>query len=127
MTLNHTRSYLAIPFFAVNANWAAFMFFNLLDEIYDSIDDVLENYKILIVQKAQASSTILHTTSLVESNYATPEIPADHALSLRDTYTDATLYRVNEKDYEPVRILKTAFTVPDGKYYELHVVSSMVE
>lgn len=125
--LNHTLSYLAITFFVVIGVWAAFLYFNLLDEIYDSIDDGLENSKILIIQKAQTDSTILHKTSFFESNYAIHEIPADHALTLRDTYTDSTLYRVNEKDYEPVRILKTAFTVPDGKYYELHVVSSMVE
>jgi signal transduction histidine kinase len=34
---------------------------------------------------------------------------------------------VNEDDYEPVRILKTAFRAQHDKYYELHVVSSMVE
>jgi signal transduction histidine kinase len=32
-----------------------------------------------------------------------------------------------ENDYEPVRILKTAFKANHGKYYELTIVSSMVE
>src|SRR5690606_8728077 len=32
-----------------------------------------------------------------------------------------------EEDYEPVRILKSAFRATNGKYYQLQVVSSMVE
>ena len=55
------------------------------------------------------------------------EIKPDHAHRFRDQYLDSTLYMVNEEDYEPVRILKSAFRAQNGKYYELHVVSSMVE
>lgn len=118
---------MSIVFFLVIGIWAAFFYVNLLDEIYDSIDDGLENSKILIIQKAHTDSTILHKTSFFESNYAIHEIPLERALRLRDTYIDSALFSVSEEDYEPVRILKTAFRANDGKYYELHVVSSMVE
>lgn len=125
--LNHTLSYLSITFFLVIGIWAAFLYVNLLDEIYDSIDDGLENSKILIIQKAQTDSTVVHRTSFFESNYAIHQITREHALTFRDTYIDSSMYMVNEEDYEPVRILKTAFSVPGGKYYRLDVVSSMVE
>ena len=125
--LNHTLSYLSVAFFLVIGIWAAIFYFNMLDEIYDSIDDGLENSKILIVQKAQEDSTIIHRTNFMESNYAMHEIKPDHAHRFRDQYLDSTLYMVNEEDYEPVRILKSAYRAQNGKYYELHVVSSMVE
>jgi len=99
----------------------------MLDEIYDSIDDGLENSKILIIQNVQADTTLIRRTSFRESNYEIRAIPAERAVNLRDVYIDSTLYMINEGDYEPVRILKSVFHLQNGKYYELHVVSSMVE
>lgn len=125
--LNHTLSYLSITFFVVIGIWAAILYFNMLDEIYDSIDDGLENSKVLIIQKAQTDSAIIHKTNFMESNYAIHKISADRAHAFRDTYIDSTFYMVNEEDFEPVRILKTAFRGPHDEYYELQVVSSMVE
>jgi signal transduction histidine kinase len=107
--------------------WAIAFYLNMLDEIYDSIDDGLENSKILIIQNAQADTSIIKRTGFRESNYEIREISAERAASFRDVYMDSTLYMINEKDYEPVRILKSAFGLPNGQYYELHVFSSMIE
>lgn len=125
--LNHTLSYSSVAFFLVIGIWATFLYLNLLDEIYDSIDDGLENSKILIIQKERTDSTILHKTNFMESNYAIREITPERAAQFHDTYMDSTLYMVNEEDYEPVRMLKTAFRGQNGKYYQLNIVSSMVE
>lgn len=125
--LNHTLSYLSIAFFLVIGIWAAFLYINMLDEIYDSIDDGLENSKILIIQKAARDSSMLRNNTFMENNYAVDEITAQHAARFRDIYIDSTLYMVSEKDHEPVRILKTAFKASNNKYYQLAVVSSMVE
>lgn len=125
--LNHTLSYLSVAFFIVIGVWATAFYFNMLDEIYDSIDDGLENSKILIIQSIQNDSSLLDKPGLMESHYTVREIPADHAVGFRDTYMDSTLYMINEKDYEPVRVLKSAFRMDNGKYYALHVFSSMVE
>lgn len=125
--LNHTLSYLSIAFFLVIGVWAAFFYFNMLDEIHDSIDDGLENSKILIIQKAQADSTIIHRTNFMESNYTIHEITAERAHSFEDIYIDSALYMANEGDYEPVRILKSVFRGQGDRFYELHVMSSTVE
>lgn len=124
--LNHTLSYLAIALLLVIGVWALIFYVNMLDEIYDSIDDGLGNSKILIINKVHEDSTLIHKTEFLESNYAISEIPANHAHRFKDRYFDSTLYMQNENDYEPVRILKTAFQTR-GKYYELQIVSSMVE
>src|SRR5688572_6651588 len=99
----------------------------MLDEIYDSIDDGLENSKILIINKVKSDTSLIHKTTFMESNYAIHEISSTQATRLTDVYVDSTLFMQNEADYEPVRILKTAFRAPNGKYYELEIVSSMVE
>ncbi|WP_276371410.1 HAMP domain-containing sensor histidine kinase [Chryseolinea sp. H1M3-3] len=124
---NHTLSYLSIILLPVIGVWAIIFYVNIFDEIYDSIDDGLENSKILILEKIQTDTTLLHRKDFLESNYAIHEISATQAAHFKDVYLDSTLYMQNEKDYEPVRILKSAFRAFDGKYYQLEVVSSMVE
>lgn len=125
--LNYTLSYLSIALLVVVGVWAVIFYINMLDEIYDSIDDGLENSKILIIRKVESDTTLIHKTEFLESNYAIHEITDNHVLHSRDIYMDSTLYMQNEKDYEPVRMLKTVFRASNGKYYELQIVSSMVE
>lgn len=107
--------------------WAIVFYINLLDEIYDSIDDGLENTKARIIRNAREDSSLIHRSGFAESNYLIREIPEARAIHFRDTYIDSTLYIANEDEFEPVRILKSAFRQEDGKYYELHVASSTVE
>jgi signal transduction histidine kinase len=98
----------------------------MLDEIYDSIDDGLDNYKVLIIQKAQKDSTVFNKTVFDESNYFVREVDSKKALNIHERYSDTLMYMENEKKLEPVRLLTTVFS-QDNKYYELRVISSMVE
>ncbi|HEY1020792.1 MAG TPA: HAMP domain-containing sensor histidine kinase, partial [Flavisolibacter sp.] len=41
-------------------------------------------------------------------------------------YSDTTMYMQNEREYEPVRLLKTVFE-HNGRYYQMSVFTSMVE
>jgi signal transduction histidine kinase len=125
--LNHTLSYLSVALLAIIGVWAMIFYMNMLDEIYDSIDDGLANSKILIIDKVKTDSSLIHKTDFMEGNYAIHEIHETRALDFRDVYFDSTLFMQNESEYEPVRILKTAFRGPSGKFYQLEIVSSMVE
>jgi signal transduction histidine kinase len=98
----------------------------MLLEIYDSIDDGLDNQKGLVIQKAATDTMILQKHNFDEGDYAINEITAVEAAGFRDTYIDTMMFMQNEKSDEPVRLLKTAF-FQGGKYYELHVATSMVE
>lgn len=124
--LNHTTKYLSLALLVIISIWAVIFYFNMLDEVYDSLDDGLDNYKLLIIGKAQKDSTVLYKTEFEESNYSIREMPKPAALAVRDVYKDTLMYMINEEDYEPVRILTTAFE-RNGKYYQLKVISSMVE
>lgn len=124
--LNYTLKYLSVSLFLILGVWATIFYFNMLDEIYDSIDDGLENYKMLIINKADEDSTVLRKNSFNEGNYEVREIAKNAALLKTDVYHDSLIYTLNEKDYEPVRVLNTAFE-HNSKYYQLTVMSSMVE
>ncbi|HEY4651881.1 MAG TPA: HAMP domain-containing sensor histidine kinase [Pontibacter sp.] len=124
--LNHTTSYLAAILFVVITGWAALLYYNLLDEIYDSLDDGLANYKLLIMQRAAQDSTILQRSEFGEFNYAIKPVHGPEALSHTDVYTDTLMYMEYEQDLEPVRMLKTVFRQQD-RFYELRVINTMVE
>lgn len=124
--LNHTLKYLSIALFLIVSIWAVIFYFNMLDEVYDSIDDGLENNKMLIIQKAQEDTLVLRRNAFAEGNYVIREIDMDVALAIKDTYKDSLMFMLSEEDFEPVRLLTTAFE-RQGSYYELKVISSMVE
>ena len=124
--LNYTSVYFSIALLVIISLWAAIFYYTMLIEIYDSIDDGLDNQKGLVIQKAATDSSILRKNNFDESDYAINEIPAGMAASLHDTYIDTMMFMQNEKSDEPVRLLKTVF-LQNGKYYELQVATSMVE
>lgn len=124
--LNYTLKYLAFALFGIISVWAVIFYVNMLDEVYDSLDDGLDNYKLLIIEKVDKDSTTLSRTEFAEGNYEIREIPENAALKIKDVHKDTLMYMQFEEDLEPVRILTTAFKNRE-KYYELKVISSMVE
>lgn len=124
--LNYTTSYFAILLLIIIPVWAGLFYYAMLDEIYDSIDDGLDNQKQLIIQKAAIDSSILRKNNFEEAGYAITEINPQAAIHFYDVYMDTTMYMQNEKDFEPVRLLKTVFH-HNGKYYQMQVATSMIE
>jgi signal transduction histidine kinase len=98
----------------------------MLDEIYDSIDDGLDNQKGLILQKLASDSTILKKNDFEEGDYAIVKTSPKTAKHVHDVYVDTLMYMQNEKDFEPVRLLRTMFQ-HNGSYYQMQVITSMVE
>ena len=124
--LNYTTSYLAVILLVIISIWAGIFYYAMLDEIYDSIDDGLDNQKGLILRKVAKDSNILRKTDFEEGDYAIREINADVAKQFNDVYVDTSMYMQNEQDFEPVRLLRTAFEYK-GRYYQMQVITSMVE
>lgn len=124
--LNHTLKYLVLLLPVIIAIWAGLFYYNMVDEVEDSLDDGLANYKMLIIEQALRDTSILHNAEFNERNYAIRPVDAIGALAMTDQYLDTMMYMVSEEDFEPVRMLKTAFKQQD-KYYELRVISSSLE
>jgi len=124
---NYTVLYLSGAMFLVLSIWAAIFYVNMLDEIHDSIDDGLENTKLLVIRKTIEDSTILYKDNFFESNYRIREIRPHESVAFKDVYSDTTFYTENEKDFEPFRMLTTVFKAQNDKFYKLRIISSMVE
>jgi signal transduction histidine kinase len=124
--LNYTTSYFAVVLLALISIWAIVFYYAMLDEIYDSIDDGLDNQKGLIIQRAGVDTSILAKADFDEGDYNIRPIDATYAKSFHDVYVDTMMYMHNEQDFEPVRLLRTIFR-HNGKYYQMQVATSMVE
>ena len=124
--LNYTSSYFAIVLLFLITIWAGIFYFAMLDEIYDSIDDGLDNRKGLIIQKAVNDSTLLPKTTFGEGDFTIFEINAGEAKNFHDVYRDTLMFMQNEQDFEPVRLLESVFHLHE-KYYKMQVITSMVE
>ncbi len=125
--INYTLLYTSIALFFIVGVWATIFYVNMLDEIYDSIDDGLANSKLLIIQKAQNDTSLVYKNQFGESNYSIRPVSEKIALATYDQYKDTLIYMDNEEDHEPVRLLTTTFSVTGNKFYELKIISSMVE
>lgn len=124
--LNHTTLYFTFALFFVLVIWGTIFYFAMLDEAYDSIDDGLDNTKMLIISRAKTDSTFFNRTEFDESNYSIRKITGAMPLNIPDVYLDTTMFVVNEREHEPMRMLKTSFR-KGADYYELRVFSSFLE
>lgn len=123
---NYSSAYFAVILFVIITAWSVLFYYTMLDEIYDSIDDGLDNQKDLVIQKAATDTLLLNRNEFGEAGYSIREIPATGVGELKDVYVDTMMYMQNEESDEPVRLLKTVF-FQNGRYYQLQVATSMVE
>ena len=123
---SYTTTYFSLVLLGIISLWSVLFYLAIIDEVYDSIDDGLDNSKILIIRRAQQDSTLLQKSDFGESNYSIYPVSKASALQATDQYKDTLLYMVNESDYEPVRMLKTFFHERDN-YYQLTIITSFVE
>lgn len=124
--LNHTSKYLAILLVPLIAIWAFGFYYAMLDEIYDSLDDGLENQKILLMERLPSNPEILGHTDLELWNHAITPISKQSFDRFKERYTDTLMYMINEKDFEPVRLYETKM-VYNNQFYKIKFITSMVE
>ncbi|QED36891.1 HAMP domain-containing histidine kinase [Antarcticibacterium arcticum] len=124
--LNLTTLYLAGLLFLLLTLWAVIFYFQMLDEIYDSLDDGLENQKILIMEQAGMDPSILDRPAFNEGAYIIQKVEFNQFKNFRESYRDTLMYMQNEEDFEPVRLLESVFK-QDDSYYKIKVITSMVE
>ncbi|RFC55847.1 sensor histidine kinase [Brumimicrobium aurantiacum] len=124
--LNRSLIYLTGVFFLIIGIWSIIFYFNLKDEIRDSIDDGIDNNRILLLMKVYDDPSLLEHHDFGGNNFRIRPIEKGDALEFRDIYKDTMMYRINESDLEPVRLLHSAFEHKQ-KYYRITVISSLVE
>lgn len=124
--LNHTSKYLALLLLPLITIWAVLFYYAMLDEIYDSLDDGLENQKILLAKRAAIDPTIFTHNDFNKHVYAFTPISEDTYHTFIERYRDTLMYMHNENDFEPVRIYESALKQND-EHYKLKIATSMIE
>jgi signal transduction histidine kinase len=124
--LNYTTTYFAVILIFLLGLWALIFYFEILDEIYDSMDDGLDNQKMLVIRQAREDPSILEKRAFEDGKYIITPTTPQHSRNFRDAYRDTLMFMENESEYEPVRLLESVFQ-QNGEFYKIKVVTSMVE
>ena len=106
--------------------WAVVFYYAMFNEIHDSIDDGLENRKMLLIARANEDISLLDKPQYDEYLFTVKQVNYNDYRGFKDVYKDSVMYMVNEKDYEPVRLLESVFKKNED-YYKISIVTSMVE
>lgn len=124
--LNKSLVYTLSFFLGIIAIWSVIFYLDFIDEIRDSIDDGLDNNRLLIIERAHEDPTLLMQDHFRGNNFKITPVSENAAREMTTVYKDTSMYRLNEDENEPVRLLRSTFTL-DGDYYQLTVISSLVE
>lgn len=125
--LSYTYCKLALLLFLLMAVWGVLFYYAIIDEVVDETDDTLENYGEILMESALHDPSILETEGSLMSFYKFTPISEEEGRHYRQVFYDATVYIELEDEDEPVRVMCTAFRMPDGQYYELKLMISILE
>lgn len=125
--LHYTYGKLSLLLFLLMAAWGMLFYYAIVDEVVDETDDTLENYGKILISNALMDPSILDTEGTLMSFYKFRPISEEEAEDYDEVYYDSTVYIESEDEDEPVRVMKTAFRMPDGQYYELELMISILE
>ncbi len=125
--LHYTYGKLSLLLFLLMAVWGMLFYYAIVDEVVDETDDTLENYGKILISNVLMDSSILDTEGSLMSFYKFRPISEEEAEDYDEVYYDSTVYIESEDEDEPVRVMKTAFRMPDGQYYELKLMISILE
>ena len=125
--LHYTYRKLSLLFLVLMAVWGVLFYYAIIDEVVDETDDTLENYAFLLIKKVLRDPSTMDTRGNLMSVYSFRPISEEEGLTYREVFYDSTVYVEIEDEYEPVRVLKTAFRMTDGRFYELTLMISTME
>lgn len=126
--IHHTIGKLSVVMIVVLTVWAGIFYFNIFDEVWDETDDSLENFKTLIIRQFMLDTTSLNLGDKdLMSQYRIRQISEEEAVHYQERHFDSTRFYEAELDFDPIRVLKTAFRGPNNRYYELTVQISTME
>lgn len=107
--------------------WGVLFYYAIIEEIVDETDDTLENYADILIRKALQDSTTLQTSTSLMSFYSFRPLTETEGIRYRDHFYETEVYIEAEDEEEPMRVYQTAFKMPDGQFYELTLMISIVE
>lgn len=108
--------------------WASLVFFAIINEVNDEIDDSLDLYcDYLISQKKQGKEIIETQTNSNNVFFITP-VDINTALSNQKSYyRDTMIYLYDKMETEPARALTQYFIDEENRAYKIEIFTSSIE
>lgn len=126
---NHITIRLSGIFILIMLIWSIVYFVIQMNEIYDGIDEGLNNLKQEFVYKANRSPDFMADMEKHNPlNIIVDKISYEEAKDFKETYIPTKVYFITEEEEEEVRMLNTAFFCEqNNQYYRLKIFTSTVE
>lgn len=128
--LNKSLVWLSLALLLITGACTFIFYLNVIDEIRDSVDDGLDNYKRQIVRMAEKDSTILKKNNFENGFFSIQELSKAESISEKNQYINTMMDMQDENDQspelEPVRMLTGDFEL-NGHYYKIQIINPMAE
>lgn len=109
------------------ALWGVLFYYAIMEEVVDETNDTLRNQAHLLIKRALRDPSMLDAEENPLAMYHFRPISEAEGLRHREILYDSTVYVEIEDENEPVRVMKTAFRMSDGQFYELTLMVSTLE
>ncbi|WP_449374889.1 sensor histidine kinase [Bizionia saleffrena] len=106
--------------------WAFVFYYAMLNEIYDSLDDGLENQKDILIGRLKTEPNIIEHRNVKKNNHVFTPINKKKHKHFKENFRDTLIYVQSEDELEAMRIYSSAIK-HNNAYYKLDIITSMVE
>lgn len=126
---NYLTLRLSFIFILILFIWSVVYFFIQMKEIYDGIDEGLNNLKQELILEANKVPDFIENIERYDPlNLLVEEISHEEAIQVKESYSTTNIYFESEEENEEVRMLTTAFLcTQNNKYYKVKFFTSTVE
>ncbi len=123
---NHILRFLLLPILIIMAVWAVLFYFFMLEEVYDNIDEGLENQKEEILDQVEENPELLKMSDFALNQYRITSVPkGDYPDD--DQLNNEILQISSDSDGESYRVLRTYFEDEQGNDHLLEIAASTVQ
>ena len=110
------------------ALWSVFFYFSMMDEVYDEIDDSLEDYAEIIITRSLRGESLPTNSNGTNNYYFLHKISESYAQEVPHVrYEDKEIKLDYKNEIEPARVLSYIFMHENGQYYELVVATPNID
>lgn len=125
--IHYTLLRIALALFVIVSFWACIFFVYVIDEIDGAMDESLRIFKETIIRRKLTDENNTFSDNGIMNLYQLREIPREEAMQYKEQYLDTLIFFESALQYEPIRMLKSAFKGKDDSFYEVQVMTSTVE
>ncbi|MCD8079295.1 MAG: HAMP domain-containing histidine kinase [Bacteroides sp.] len=118
---------LALGLFFLFVFWGILFYATIRHQFMQEIDDTLDNYRSLLIRRALRDPAIVERHQDGFPFYEFRPLSNREAVMYEEDYYDTQMYIEEEGEWEPVRVLRCCFRMPDLGFYELTVSISTLK